>query len=58
MLFNGLKEVNSWPRGIHEYGDWFMTHKISRAKNDQWLKKALELSTVQILAVGFRQFKI
>jgi hypothetical protein len=35
MLFKGLKEMNSWPRGFHEYGDWFMTHKISGAKNDQ-----------------------
>jgi hypothetical protein len=58
MLFKGLKEVNSWPRGFHEYGDWFMTHKISGAKNDKQLEKALELSTVQILAVGFIQFKI
>jgi len=49
--------VNSWPRGF-QYGDWFTTHKISRAKNDQQLKKALKLSTVQILAVGFRQFKV
>jgi hypothetical protein len=58
MLFKGLKERNPWPRGYHEYDEWFTTHKIPRAKNDQWLKKALELSTVHILAVGFKQFKI
>jgi hypothetical protein len=57
MLFKGLKEVNSWPRGFHEYGDWFTTHKISRAKNDQQLKKALVLSTVQILALDLDNSK-
>jgi len=28
MLFKGLKEVNSWPRVFHEYGDWFMTQNF------------------------------
>jgi hypothetical protein len=47
--------VNSWTRGLYEYGDWFITHKISGANNDQQLKKALEFSIVQILAVGFKK---
>jgi hypothetical protein len=47
--------VNSWPSGLYEYGDWFVTHTISGANNDQELRKALEFSTVQILAVGFKK---